>query len=96
LVDTTLRLGSAAHLQLFPNDTTLDVGPMQATQVPTSGARKVDQMLTIGLTPEESRAIATATSLRGQVGDLPFEVPKDVQAGITALWIASVCGVKLH
>ena len=94
--DTTLRAGPTAHLRLqVDSGDAQDIGEMQAQRY-GSGGRKVDQVLTIGLTADESRWLAGAREARGTIGGTAFSIPNRALEGIRAVYVASSCGVKLR
>jgi hypothetical protein len=96
LEDTLLRVGLDARLSFqFDSSSAQTIGQMQSQQFGSSG-RKIDQVMTIGLTAVESRQLAAAGRVRGMIGNLTFEIPSRVQEGITAVYVASACGVKLR
>lgn len=94
--DTLLRVGLDARLSLqFDSAAAQVIGQMQGQQFGTSG-RKIDQVLTIGLTGPESRQLAAAYKVRGTIGSLAFDIPERALEGIRAVYVASACGVKLR
>lgn len=96
LQDSVLRQGPDARLSLqFDSTAVQGIGLMQARQF-GPGGRKVDQVLTIGLTPAESRKLAGASHVRGLLGSLTFDIPDRVQEQIRSVFVASACGVKFR
>lgn len=96
LQDSVLREGPEARISLqFDSAAVQGIGLMQVQQF-GSGGRKVDQVLTIGLTAAESRQLASASRVHAFLGGLTFDIPERVQEQIRSVYVASACGVKLR
>ncbi len=95
LRDTLLHAGPDAMLTLqFDDAPPLPIGVMQAQPFRTTGG-KIDQVLTLGLTAEETLRLVKANQVTGTVGSIAFVVPRPVHDGMVAVFLAAACGVDI-
>jgi hypothetical protein len=93
VVDSVLRVGSAAELTLVVDDSvTWRLGPTRVDSHIGGKPNRVPQGLSTSLTPEESRRFAQAGRVQGRIGTTEFEFTREQLAAARAVLAAAVCG----
>ena len=96
LVDSTTRAGAGSDLRLQFDGEPMEMVGRMSVQPTGMGGKRAEQVLTIGLTAEESRRMAAADTVRGRIGSTEFVLSAKAHEAMRSVYVAGRCGVKLR